>query len=370
MRKDISKNKKQVDFILLISTIALTLIGVLMVYSASSPEATLRFKDGAFYVRRHVTWATLGSLFMFISMNINYHIYKKLAPLIYITSLIIGSLIFTPLAIELKGAVRWINVGFSTLMPSDILKISSVIFMATFLDGKRNHIKSIKRGTLPAIIIILLPVSLIYIQPDLSTALTLTLTLLAMYFIGGMHLGWFLVIPPAGIYLVYKAVMSEGNEYRMRRVLAFMDPFADKLGSGWQVVQSLYALGSGGIYGVGPGRSIQKHFYISESYNDFIFAIIGEEFGLVGTSFILILYGIIIWKGIEVAINAKDLFGTYLATGITALFAIQTFINIGTVTSTIPATGITLPLISFGGTSLVMYLVSLGILLNISKHQK
>ena len=184
-----------------------------------------------------------------------------------------------------------------------------------------------------------------------------------------MHL---LVIGVAGLLgygFVRYALFSEGNEYRLRRILAFRDPFADKLDSGYQAVQSIYALGSGGLLGIGLGQSRQKFFYIPESYNDFIFSILGEELGLIGTLFVLLLYAIVIWRGISTALNAKDEYGTYLASGITALLMIQTFINIGVVTSSIPATGITLPLISYGGTSLVFYMTGLGILLNISRQK-
>lgn len=362
------KIKQPADFGLMLSVILLTIIGIVMVYSASSPEAVLRYDDGFHFVKRHAIWAFLGMLSFALTMKIDYHSWKKLAPWIFSLSLVLGLAIYTPLGIELKGARRWIDVGFATLMPSDAIKIGSIIFFASFLDRKKDSIKSIKHGTIPALVIIGIPAVIIYFQPDLSTTVTLVLTLGIMYFIGGMYLGWVLVIPPVATMLVYKAIMSEGNEYRIRRVTAFLDPFADKLGAGWQIVQSLYALGAGGIFGSGLGQSRQKHFYISEAYNDFIFAIIGEELGLIGTVFVFSLYVYIIYKGIMIAVNAKDLFGTYLATGITSIFAIQTLINIGTVTSSIPATGITLPLMSFGGTSLVIYLASLGMLLNISKN--
>jgi cell division protein FtsW len=301
-------------------------------------------------------------------MNLDYKIWRKYSLHIYILSVILGLLIFTPLGLELKGGRRWIDIGFTTLMPSDALKLGSIIFFAAFLDRKKDKVSSFVNGFIPAAGIIGFTAALIYFQKDLSTTITLLATLFSMYFVAGMHLSG-IAIAATGAYFFWQyAINSEGNEYRLRRILAFRDPFADKLGDGWQAVQSLYALGSGGLLGVGLGQSRQKFFYIPESYNDFIFSIIGEEIGLIGTIFVLSLYGLIVWRGVLTAMNARDTFGCYLATGITALLAIQSFINIGVVTSSIPATGITLPLISFGGTSLVTYLAGIGILLNITRY--
>lgn len=208
-------------------------------------------------------------------------------------------------------------------MPSDAIKLGSIIFLAAFLDRKKDKVSSYGQGFLPVMAIIGLSAMLIYFQRDLSTTITLLGTLFSMYFIAGMHFSVLAIAGSMGWLFWQYAINSEGNEYRLRRVLAFKDPFADKLGDGWQVVQSLYALGSGGILGVGLGQSRQKFFYIPEAYNDFIFSIIGEELGLVGTLFVLSLYCILIWRGIAAAINARDVFGSYLAAGITALIAIQ-----------------------------------------------
>ena len=193
---------------------------------------------------------------------------------------------------------------------------------------------------------------------------------MGMFFIGGMRIShMFVMAGGAGAFLIY-AIAGEGNEYRMDRWTTFLDPFADKLGKGWQVVQSLYALGSGGLFGLGLGKSRQKFFYIPEAYNDFIFSIIGEELGLFGTLLVLFLFLVVIWRGIIIALKSEDVFGCYLAAGITALITVQVLINIAVVTSSIPTTGITLPFISFGGTSLLFYLSGIGILLNISRYAK
>ena len=361
------KRKKPVDFLIFISVITLVFIGIIMVYSASWPEGMVRYEDGSHYAKRHMQWAVVGLLGLIFTMNIDYRFWKKLSLPIYITAIILGLLIFSPIGVELKGARRWIDIGFTTLMPSDAIKLGSIVFFAAFLDNKKERVRKLFDGALPAFILIGLSAGLVYLQRDLSTTATVAGTLFAMFFVAGMWLPILgLIIAGVGIFAKY-AIFSEGNEYRQRRVLAFLDPFADKLGDGWQIVQSLYAMGSGGLLGVGLGQSRQKFFYIPESYNDFIFAIIGEELGLLGTMFVLLLYAVIIWRGYTVALNARDAFGSYLATGITSLLAIQTFINIAVVTSSMPVTGITLPLISFGGTSLVIYLAGMGILLNISR---
>lgn len=362
--------KHEPDFYILISTIMLVFIGVIMVYSASSPKALQEFGDPLFFFKRQIVWAALGLFIMIILMNIDYHIWKKHATAIYIITIILGLLIFTPLGMELKGARRWINLGFTTFMPSDAIKLGSIIFYAAFLENKKDKVSKFKDGLIPAFILIGLSTGLVYLQKDLSTSITVAGTMLSMYFIAGMP--YYVLIASAGLAaILFKvAVYSEGNEYRLDRIKSFRDPFADKLGDGYQIVQSLYALGSGGLFGVGLGKSKQKFFYIPEAYNDFIFSIIGEELGLVGTTFILSLYVIIIFRAFHVARNSNDKFALFLASGIASLIAIQSLMNIAVVTSSIPPTGINLPFVSSGGTSLIFYLASIGILLNISRYTK
>lgn len=362
--------KKSVDFILLISIIALVFIGLIMVFSSSWPEGMIKHGDGYHFLKSQLFAVALGFGVMIFFMNFKYTYFKKLALPIFILAIILGLLILSPLGEERLGARRWLDFGFISFMPSDAIKIGSIIFYAAFLSNKEKNIKTFLKGTVPSIAIIGISCGLIYIQKDLGTTVTLAGTLVAMFFIAGMnllHLG-FIGVGAIGGFLY--AIMGEGNEYRMDRMLAFRDPFADKLGSGWQAVQSLYALGSGGIFGLGLGKSRQKFFYIPEAHNDFIFAILGEELGLLGTLLVLILFMLVIWRGVIIAMKTEDTFGSFLATGITALIAIQSLINIAVVTSSIPTTGITLPFISFGGTSLLFNMVGTGILLNISRYAK
>ncbi|WFA09631.1 putative lipid II flippase FtsW [Tissierella sp. Yu-01] len=362
--------RKSADFILLIATISLVFVGIVMVFSSSWPEAMVEFNDGYHFLKKQLTSATLGFIALLFTMNIDYRLFKKFAVPIYVLSLLSGLLLFTPLGVELKGATRWINLGFTTFMPSDAIKVGSIIFFASFLANKKDKVGTLVQGTIPALIYIGLSCGLIFLQPDLGTTVTLAATLMAMFFVAGMKISHLSAMIIGAAAFLFYAIAGEGNEYRMSRWTTFLDPFADKLGDGWQVVQSLYALGSGGLFGLGLGKSRQKFFYIPEAYNDFIFSIIGEELGLFGTLLVLFLFLILIWRGVIIALKTDDLFGCYLASGITALITIQSLINIAVVTSSIPTTGITLPFISYGGTSLLFYMASVGILLNISRHAK
>ncbi|MBZ2173674.1 putative lipid II flippase FtsW [Schnuerera sp. xch1] len=361
--------KRACDFTLLLATLLLVFIGVIMVFSSSWPEA-IRMNDGYYFLKKQIVAVGIGFVAMIFFMNFDYRLIKKFSSVIFIISLIVGLLIFTPLGIELKGARRWINLGVITFMPSDVIKIGSIIFMAAFLSKRKNAIKSLKNGTIPTLIIIGVSCGMIYLQKDLGTTITLAMTLMSIFFVAGMKLTHFAVMIAGGIIGLVLAIIDKDNAYRMRRFTAFLDPFADKSDAGWQAVQSLYALGSGGLFGTGLGKSRQKFFYIPEPYNDFIFSIIGEELGFLGAVSIILLFLVLIWRGIRIALNVDDLFGCLLATGIVALITVQTLIHIAVVTSSIPTTGIPLPLVSYGGTSLVIYMSSIGILLNISRHVK
>lgn len=367
-KKKALQRKKAVDFTLLMSTLILVFVGIIMVFSASWPEAMQDFGNGYHFLKKQVIAASIGLGSLLICMNIDYKIWKKYSLLIFILSLILGALIFTPLGREIKGARRWIDLGITTFMPSDAIKIGSIIFFANFLANKKDKISSLVHGTLPALIIIGIACGAIYVQKDLGTTITLAATLMGMFFISGMNMLHLIFMAAGAVALGFLAITGPENEYRLKRIIAFRDPFAYKLDIGWQAVQSLYALGSGGLFGLGLGKSRQKFFYIPESYNDFIFSIIGEELGFLGTSFVIILFMVLIWRGIKIALSIEDAFGCFLASGITALVTIQSLIHIAVVTSSIPTTGITLPFVSYGGTSLMVYMSAIGILLNISRH--
>lgn len=377
-RRTIKKRRvkrSQVDFILLITTLMLVFIGFIMVFSSSWPDAMGKpYNNEYHFVKRQIIFGLLGFVLMIVFMNIDYKNWKKNSFLIYLLSLGTVALLFTPLGTEHLGARRWVNLGPIGFMPGDVVKLGSIIFFSNFLANKKRGIRNLKEGFIPAMMVIGVSLMSIYIQRDLGTTLTLAGTMMAMFIIAGMNM--FYLLPIIGgasslAVVVFRKAASDPtskNAFRVRRIMSFLDPFEYSLNEGYQAVQSLYALGSGGIFGLGLGKSRQKFFYIPEPYNDFIFAIIGEELGFIGSTLVMILYVILIWRGIKIAINIKDDYGRYLATGITALVAIQTLIHISVVTSSIPTTGITLPFISYGGTSLVIYMIMIGILLNLSRY--
>lgn len=366
VRKKKIEKRKAVDFTLFLAIMMLVFIGIIMVFSASWPEAMQRLNDGYHFLKKQFAFSILGFCVLIILMNIDYRIYKKFALPIFIIAIILGLLIFTPLGSTSKGARRWLILFGFRFMPSDIIKLGSIIFFAAFLSNKKDRIGTLLYGTIPSLLIIGIACGLIYLQKDLGTTVTLAATLVAMFFIGGMKLSHLFTLGAGASALLYYAIAVE--EYRLERITSFLDPFADKLDTGWQAVQSLYAIGSGGLFGLGLGKSRQKFFYIPESYNDFIFSIIGEELGFLGALLVIILLLIVIWRGIIIALKIDDTFGCFLATGIIALIGIQSLIHIAVVTSSIPTTGITLPFVSYGGTSLVMNMAAIGILLNISRH--
>ncbi len=378
MVKNIKKNKTQgnVDFTLLLTVLMLVFIGIIMVFSSSWPEGMKSFNDSYFFVKRHLLFAAVGLVVMVFLMNVNYKFWQRLSAFGYAFSIFLVLLIFITKSKDIKGARRWLSLGPITIMPGDFIKITSIMLMSNILTYYHKTMASFNKGTKQALILIGFSAILIFIQGDLGTTITVFSTLMAMLIIGGMNLKYLFMISPipigALVILGYQASTNPDSKhaFRWKRVTTFIDPFAESLGSGWQIIQSLYALGTGGAFGVGLGKSKQKFFYLPESYNDFIFSILAEEVGFVGASMVIILYIILIYRGVKIAMEVDDVYASNLATGITALVAIQTLIHIAVVTSSLPTTGITLPFISYGGTSLLIYMAAMGILLNISKHKK
>ncbi|TCO79307.1 stage V sporulation protein E [Marinisporobacter balticus] len=358
--------KKSSDFTLLLIVIILVVVGIVMVFSSSHYFALSKMNDSYHFLKRELMWAGLGLLGMFFTMNFDYWRYKKLAPYAFVLSVILLILVLTPAGHSVNGAKRWIPIGGFTIMPGEVAKICAIIFAASHLSRKPEKIKNFVNGVIPGFIIIGVYFGLIILQPNMSTAVTITMIIASMMFVAGMR--WLHVTAMGICGFVFLAVMIIIKPYRMRRLTGFLDPFADPQGTGYQVIQSLYALGSGGIFGVGLGKSIQKYLYIPEPQNDFIFAIIGEELGFIGCVTVILLFLLLIWRGVRIAVNAPDLFSCLLATGITAMVAVQVIINIAVATSSMPVTGIPLPFISWGGNSLAIFMAAIGILLNISRY--
>ncbi|MCD6436003.1 MAG: putative lipid II flippase FtsW [Clostridiales bacterium] len=357
--------KGNIDYLLLFMILILVAIGTTMVFSSSYYYALNKWHDKFHFLKKELLWAAIGFLVMAITTNIPYKAYKVLSW--FITAITVALLGMTlAMGISYNGAQRWLSIAGYQFMPSEIAKIAMIIFFAHMLSSNKYSIKKFSDLFKPYLVAIGIVAYLILMQPDYSTTAVIVVVLISMMFIAGAKLIYFLpMISVAGAVGWYFVAESA---YRMKRFLTFLDPFSDPMGSGWQIVNSLYALGSGGIFGVGLGQSTQNKLYIPEPQNDFILATFGEEFGFIGNVFLIGIFFIFIWRGMKIAKETDDIFGSLLAYGITFLVAIQTIINIGVATSLLPVTGMPLPFISFGGTSLVILMGAMGILLNISKY--
>ncbi|MDW7652208.1 MAG: stage V sporulation protein E [Bacillota bacterium] len=361
--------KKEADFIILFTAMTLLAIGIVMVFSASSIVVADNYKDPYFQLRRQAMWAVLGLGGLLFFSNYDYWKLKRWTNLSLLVSLFLLLAVFIPgVGHAVKGAYRWIRIGSLTGQPSDMAKVSLLLFAAAYLSRKDIRIDKFTEGPLPVLAVLGVFFGIIMLQPDLGTAVAMSGTVMVVVFVAGMPLGQMGLIGAATVPLLGYLMMSK--PYRVRRLMSFRDPWIDPLDTGFQIIQSLYALGPGGLFGVGLGRSRQKMHYLPEPWSDFIFAIIGEELGLIGTVSVLLLFFLLIWRGFKVALMAPDMFGSLLATGITAMIGLQALMNIGVVTGSIPVTGINLPLISAGGSSLLFTMCSLGVLLNISKYIK
>lgn len=363
------KKSNNMDFTLLITVLILLAIGVSMVFSASSISSQFKHDDQYFFLKSQGAYAILGIIVMLIISKVNYKILGQLAPLMVVVSFVLLLLVFVPgIGLNLNGASRWLNLGITTMQPSEFAKFALVLFMAKSISQKKDKITSFTQGVLPYILLMGAYCILIVLEPNKSMAIIFVFLTFSVLFSAGAklwHLAiWGLPIIPAGIYII------KSEEYSLARITSYLDPWADPLKSGYQAIQSLLALGSGGIFGLGLGNSRQKFFYIPEPQNDFIFSIIGEELGFIGTTTIILLFLLLIWRGIRIALQSPDTFGCLLATGIVSMIGIQVALNIAVATVSIPTTGVSLPFISAGGTSLLFIMANMGILLNISRNIK
>jgi len=364
----ISRKMKSGDFLLIILTLGLVIFGIIMVFSASYYTAINERGDPYYYLKRAMVWATVGLALMWFTTTLYYRVYGKFAPYIMASSLVLLALLFTPLGVTRHNATRWIGVGDLTIMPGEIAKIAVIIFVAWYLSRDPKTIRSFKRGVLPLVLLCGLCFLLIIRQPNLSTAITVSGIIVGMMFVAGLNILYLAGLLGIGAGGVAFLITYDRTGYWYSRFTSFLDPFSDPLDTGYQVVQSLLALGSGGLFGLGLGKGLQKNLYLPEPQNDFILAIIGEELGYLGCIILFMAYLLMIWRGISVAVNAPDMFGTLIASGITIMIAIQVILNVAVVTSSMPPTGITLPFISYGGNALLLFMGSIGILLNISRH--
>ena len=358
--------KNPIDFTLLITILLLLSIGLIMLLSASSPSALSESGNSYSYFFRQGVFAVAGLFMMWVISNIDYRFYQKYYKLAYVVAFLL--LLAVPfIGREVNGAKRWIYVTESlSIQPSEFVKLLMIIFYSAILVKNRDELGKYGKGFIKHFLLITPIIGLLLIEPHFSASMVIIGIISIMMIIAGCKFWHFLVTGAvAGVPGVIALILLE--PYRLERVTTFLDPWKDATGSGWQVIQSLYAIGSGGLFGAGLGESKQKYLYIPEPHNDFIFSILAEELGFIGCAIVIILFGIFIWRGILIAMKSPDMFGSLMAIGITAQIAIQVIINIAVVTSSMPATGMPLPFFSYGGTSLFILLCEMGILLNISK---
>ncbi|WP_277677817.1 stage V sporulation protein E [Gracilibacillus dipsosauri] len=369
MQNTVQANKQSSDRFLIIVILAILAIGVLMVYSASSIWAEYKFNDSFYFLKRQLLFAGIGVIFMFIVSNIPYFQWVKYRKLIFIGCILLLIAVLIPGIGMVRGGARsWIGIGAFSIQPAEFMKLGMILFLSGYLVHHQNTLTQFRKGFIPPLTMIILLFLLIMLQPDLGTGMVFVLTSFLLLFVAGARILHFVFL--AGFGLIGFLLLIISAPYRINRITAFLDPWQDPLGNGFQIIQSLYAIGPGGLFGVGFGNSLQKYFYLPEPHNDFIFAIVAEELGFIGGMFVISLFFLFIWRGILVAIHAPDLFARLLAIGIVGMIAIQVMINISVVIGLIPVTGITLPFLSYGGSSLTLTLCSVGILINISKYRK
>lgn len=354
------KDKKITSIVLII-----VMIGLLMVYSASNIWAQYKFNDSLFYIKRQALFAVIGIIGMFVVSKIDYHIYQKHYKKILVGSIVLLILVLIPGIGSVRGGSRsWFNLGVISLQPSELFKIAMIIYTAHFISENYHKLKKLKNN-IRLLLVLGLGFALIMGQPDFGSAIVMACSIVIMLIVSPFPFKYFMMLGGVGVVGIVLMVISA--PYRLERIVAYLNPFADPLGSGFQMIQSLYAIGPGGLMGVGFNNSIQKHFYLPEPQTDFIFAIFCEEFGLLGGATLIALYGYLIYYVLKISSHTKDLFGCFLMIGIISLVGVQTLINLGVVVGLFPVTGVTLPLMSYGGSSLTITLIAIGILLNISK---
>lgn len=367
----IKTSAQHFDRPLLLAVLGLLVVGIVMVYSSSSVAALTTYNDPAFFMKRQILWAMIGLFFMAVAMHTDHMILsEKMAVVgfLILSFLLMAATLVPELGREVNGAKRWVRLGELSFQPSELAKFGLVIYLGYYISNKAERIRDFVNGLLPGLVVTGIFVLLCAFQPDFGTAIIIAGVAFVMLYAGGARLAHLLGLLVVGILIAYYAVA--GAAYRRQRILAFLDPWADPTGSGHQIIQSFLALGSGGIFGRGLGEGRQKLLFLPERHSDFIYAVIGEELGLIGAMLVLILFLIIFWRGVRICMMAEHPFSRLLALGITILITIQAFVNMAVVTGLLPTKGIVLPLVSYGGSSLIVTMLGAGVLLNISKVAK
>lgn len=360
--------KRKLDYSLLFIILALVVIGILMVYSASNVTASFKYSDAFYYLKRQLLFSIVGIFLMIKVSKINLDKLKEKSTLIFIISLVLLILVLIPGIGSIRGGARsWIGFGAFSIQPAEFMKLALVLLISKYLEKYYNDLKKFKNFFF-FLLLILFIFGLIMLQPDFGTGLVIIISSFIIMFIAGVPLKYFLGLIVLGIMGFSFLILSA--PYRLERILAFLDPWSDPLGSGFQGIQSILAVSPSGLFGLGYNKSIQKHFFLPEPQNDFIFAIICEEMGLIGSILVVTLYILLLIKTIKISTKVNNLYFTFLALGIGSSIFTQAAINIFVVIGLLPITGITLPLISYGGSSLVTTLISLGLILNISRYKE
>ena len=340
-----------------------------MIYSASYIWAEYKFNDPFKFVKHQGLFFIIGIIMMLITSKIPYKVYFEKANTLLLISIILLILVIIPgIGTVRNGSRSWFGIGSFGIQPSEFAKLTLIIFTSKYLTKNEKNLKYIKKGVLPILGIVILVFGLIMLQPDFGTGMIILVSIIGLLFVSGVDFKFFIRLGLIGIIGIVLLIAIA--PYRLERILSFLNPWSDPLGSGFQIIQSLYAIGPGGLFGQGFMNSRQKHFYLPEPQTDFIFSIISEEFGFLGILIVATLFTIIIFKGFKIAQNSGDKFAKFLAFGITFGLAFQAILNLMVVVGLIPVTGVTLPFLSYGGSSLLITLISMGVLLNISRYQR
>ena len=359
---------KKESLLLIITVIFLSVFGIIMIYSASSIWAEYKFNDSFHFAKYQLIFFLISLIFMYIISKINYMFYYKYINIILLIAFILLIIVLIPgIGTIRNGSRSWFSLGPISMQPSEFAKISLIIFLSKYLSKNQKVINDIKKGLLPVLSIILIFFALIILEPDMGSAMVIIITLILIIFTSGVKLSFFTSIGIIG--LIGLTILIIIAPYRIKRIVSFINPWTDPLGSGYQIIQSLYAIGPGGLLGLGFGKSIQKQFYLPEPQTDFIFSIISEEFGFLGVLIITFLFGYLFYIIIKISLSQEELFAKYLSFGLGIQIIIQSLLNLCVVVGLIPVTGVTLPFLSYGGSSLLVSLTSIGIILNINKNK-
>lgn len=364
-----SNKRVSVDRTLLVVTVVLALVGLVMVFSASAVVAGNRFHDPGYFLKRQVAWLVFGFLLLHLLARVDYTVWRTLAiPILGLAVVLLVMVLIPSLGVAAKGARRWLRLGPISLQPAELVKLVAVIYLAAYVTKKGDKIANFSTGFVPPLVVVGILSGLVLLEPDLGTVVVMGVVMVGLLFLAGARLSHLFGLACCAVPVVLALVL--GSSYRRQRLLTFLAPWKDAADAGFQVTQSFLAFGSGGPFGVGLGEGKQKLFFLPEAHTDFVLALVGEELGLVGTAGIMLLFAVFVIKGFQIAARARVPFGRHLATGITLLIGLQALVNAGVVTGLLPTKGLTLPFVSYGGSSLVVSMAAVGILLSISRDRQ